>query len=49
MLDLLQTARTSLLIFNNKQDEDPLAEAVGGALRPDPSAAAMAQAAGLGI
>lgn len=47
LLDLLQTARTSLLVFNHKQDDGP-GEAVGGALMTDPSAAAIAQAADFG-
>jgi hypothetical protein len=47
LLDLLQTARTSLLVFNHKHDGGP-GEALGGALMPAPSAAAMTQAAGFG-
>lgn len=47
LLDLLQAARTSLLIYNHKAEDGP-GEAMGSALVPDPSAAAVAPAAGFG-
>ena len=34
LIDMLQTARTSLLIYNHKLDDDSAAEAMGGMLVP---------------
>lgn len=44
LIDLLQTARTSLLVYNHRAD-DSLVEAVTGMLVAEPSAAAAAAAA----
>jgi hypothetical protein len=41
LVDLLQNARTSLLIYHHKADDGP-GEAMGGMLVADPSAAQMA-------